>query len=533
MRCAGTGRVLVLWWLPLAVAAAVPQPRTGAELSAAVQTLTAAGDVEGLMALCRDLSAKAFPEDPGAATTLALCRGRALQGLRRGPEAVAAYQEVIRLSAGGALAGTHVAQVAASEARYRLGELAEQTWREHQPCLRELGIFWGSRREAQEHVALFKDADRVYRNAIASGRAPWPARAAFRITAMHVDFYRGVSRHTAPNFRGLNGPPPLASARVEAAEEALRLVLDPARSEWPRVMREVAEAAGRRARDNTDDPELATQTAALLRQVQDLGPPPRAPMGVPFPPRGGDTRGYRAVRPEREAVTLEKQDGTRVREPVLAQGKLLVDMVKGGAAERFAPEAAVALGLGGYRAAMGVLRDAAQSADAELAVAAVFALGELGAEPEVALLLRLYAAAQPHGDGPEVFSTPSAALFGMRERVLEALIKLARREPRAVEKLMSSTLPQREAAYVLFHAAHKDLRPVLAQYARHTDDVVATYHALGMASLSSAEGRTLLKELSSRRGAACWAAHGVEALGPAPLRPEALPFPTTTGTVIP
>ena len=487
------------------------RPRTGAELTEALDALSAAGDTEGLLALCRGTRPSQIAEDPSAAVRLAMCRGRAAQELGDLDQAAKGFQEVLQLS-GGPMAALEAAQAAAGEARFRMAEVREQRWRNYPLCLRQLGIFWGSRSEAQEKIRLFQEAELAFRDAMPGARRPWPQRAAFRIAALHMEFYRNVADHTAPNFRGLAGPPPLGSAGVGAADAALKLVLDPTQSDWPMLLRDVADAAAQRASDSRDDPDLREAAALLARQASQMPPPRRAPLASPFPERHGRDRGWLRLVAQREVVLVVARDGSTKREPVLAMGKTLVEVVQGGAQEVHAPAAAVVLGLAGYRAALPVLREAALATDPELAVASVFALGELGGAKEIALLLQLYAQAMPPGDGPAPFETPSRALFGMQERVEEALIKIARREPRAFEGFMLNGLPPREGAYVLSQAAHKDLRYVHAQYARHPDDVVAAYHALALAAIHPREASAALRELARRPQAQCWAEHAMDAL---------------------
>ena len=167
----------------------------------------------------------------------------------------------------------------------------------------------------------------------------------------------------------------------------------------------------------------------------------------------------------------------------------------------------MALGLGGYRPALGALGAAVRGDDPELAVAALFALGELGTAAEVPVLVEAYEAAAPVGDGPEPFETPAAALFGARERALEALSKVGRREPHAVEPLLrAGRLPRREVAYVFWQVGHKDLAHAYRELLRDPDEA-AVFGLLGLASVSPPEAQGAAVEMSARKPLACWATH--------------------------
>lgn len=491
-----------------------PRPKTYAELREALARLTAAADPEGLWATCRELKASSFPEEPSAPVWVELCKGRGQQGLGQRGGARASYLEVVRQASTAAGLKNPENAAAASEARYRLGELAEADYADYPLCLRQLGLFWGSRQEAEEKIARMAAAQRAYQEAIPGAQRPWPQRAAFRVTGLHVQFYKDAATRTAPNFRGLQGPPPLPGARVDVADEALRLLMDPHRASWPTTLREVVEAARIRAERDADDPDLLAAARALVDEARSVPPTPRAPIASPFGPRAGQDRGLRTLSADGEAVLFTQRDGQVRREPLLKAGRLLMEMVQGGLNERFAPEAAVALGQGGYRAALPALRAAVEGPDDELALAAVFALGELGAQPEVALLLNAYQRAQEAGDTPPPFETPSAALFGQRERVLEALAKIGRREPLLLQELMRSPLPPREAAYVLWQVSRKELKWVYQSAVHHPDDVAAAYAVLAMVSTAPGEAKQILTDFRSRRAAACWAGHLEGLVGP-------------------
>jgi hypothetical protein len=506
-----------------------PRPKTFAELRDTLTKLTTAGDVEGLWATCRDLKPSHLPDEPAAGVWIELCKGRALQGLQ-GPQdrdkARVAYREVIRLASTAAGIKHAESALAASEARYRLGELAESDHADYALCLRQLGIFWGSRQEAEEKISRLATAERAYKEAIPGAQRPWPQRAAFRVTALHVNFYLEVSGKTAPTFRGLPGPPPLASANTDVAQLALRRILDPNHSTWPQTLKDVTDAARRRAEVDNDDPDLLVEARTLERAVANVPAPPTAPTASPHPRRTGTDRGWKAITVDGEQVVFTDTTGAVKREPVLSAGRTLMDVVAGGPSEKWAPDAAVALGLGGYRAALPLLRTAAASQDEELAVASVFALGELGAAADVPVLLAAYARGEPLGDGPQPFETPSAALFGIRERALEALIKVGRRDPLQVIELMRSPLPPRESSYVLWQVARKELRPVYQTVVHHPDDAAAAYAMMALASVAPLEARPTLRELQNRKGTACWATHLEQLLGPR-LRPRST-VPTTS-----
>jgi hypothetical protein len=482
--------------------------------------LTAQGDVDGLWQMCRELKPAAFPEAPASGVWIELCKGRGLQGLNDREKARASYQEVIRQASSPAGLKNPEHALAAAEARYRLGELAEADYGDYPLCLRQLGIFWGSRQEAEEKLSRLSAAERAYQQAMPGAQRPWPQRAAFRVTALHVAFYREVAGKTAGTYRGLAGPPPLPGARVGVADDALKMVLDPAHSTWPQTLRDVTEAARKRAELDADDPDLLAEARALEATAKGELTPPRAPIASPYPPRMGKDRGLHKLWVDGEQVVFEDRGGTR-REPVLTAGKQLMEMVAGAGGERFAPDAAVALGLGGYRAALPLLRTAAASTDEELAVAAVFALGELGAQSEVPVLLAAYARGTEPGDVPQPFETPAAALFGMRERVLEALVKIGRRDPLLLTELMRSTLPPREASYVLWQVARKELKNVYQVVAHHPDEMAATYAVMALASLYPQEVKPTLKELQGRKAAACWATHLDQMITPRTSRQRA------------
>jgi hypothetical protein len=478
------------------------------ELHARVAEYTAAQDWESLWGMCRDMRPSALPADPTVAVTLDLCRARGAQGRGDRETAQRVYQEVLRQVVESPVAPPPLARKAASEARYRLGELAESAFRDYPLCLRELGISWASRQEAREKVALLRAAERAYQDARRLAESPWRARAAFRVAAMNLAFYQEVATQPATTFRGLQGPPPLARARVGVASLVLERVLDPQQAEWPRAIADALRAAVQRAEADGEDADLVRDARGLLAQAQALRPPPQGPVAPPWPSRVGNPRGLKGLHAEREEIVLEDGGGKTRREPVAKAGPLLLEMVRGGVRERWAPEAAVALGLAGYRPAVAALTEAARGDDPELAVAATFALGELGTAAEVPVLVGVYAAASPTGDGPEPFETPAAALFGLRERALEALAKVGRREPRALDPLLrAGPVPRREVSYVLWNVGHKDLAHVYRDLLRDPDDATAAFAVLGLAAVSPSEAQAAVLELAARRPAACWASH--------------------------
>jgi hypothetical protein len=478
------------------------------EVQAQLEVLSTKGDAAALWTLCKDFKPGTFKEDPTSDVTLTLCRARALRGMQDREKARLTFEEVIRVGARWAAQDSASAD-AVMESRQALATLAEEDYAAYPLCLRDLGMWWGSRAEAEEKLARFRTAEQAYKELVVGGRRPWSRWAGVKLAALHLRFFQEVSGRTAATFRGLRGPPPQPKARIDVAQEALRLVMDPAHSPWPRALRDVAQAAHQRVVTEGGEPQLVLEAEQLVKDAQALSTPPTAPVTSPFPPRQGEDRGWLTLTLDGDTVVAERRGQAPLRATVPKFGVTLMDVLRGGRQERFAPDAAIILGRGGHRAALPLLLEAVGGTDEELAVAAVYALGELGTAAHVRPLVEAFARSTPHATGTEPYATPALAVFGMRERILEALVRIGTREPAGVQDLARQTLlPRREAAYVLWLVGRKELRAVYQQLAQDVDDATATYGVLGLTTLGRDEAREGTRLLKNRKGAAaCWGAH--------------------------
>lgn len=379
-------------------------------------------------------------------------------------------------------------------ARFALAEMAAADFNNFRPCLAELGDSHHAASESALWAKLRGVAGDAYRDIVQIDRGDAGVLALLNIIGLSDRFYRRV---TGPNtaLRSVVRPPPLPRFALNQTP-VLHAVLASKQSEMRASIVLAYARLLRQARAQGGAPELILKIEKARDAFQKYQPtlPTQVLPNCPRP-RKGDDAGLKSIVAIDGGYTLTSLKGetqTLTNDQALLKMRQLIAPLQKGL---WAPQACVELvRLGDQESVPVLLQALAQQEDVELRTAAVYALGELGDETVIEPLVstfRQLSAAKPR----PLFADPAQMMFGLRERIIDAISAIAARHPRSVQSLIDDGyLPVEEAAYVLWRADSKSLYGAYVTMREHSNPRVSAYGIMALVQLQGETARWMLAD---------------------------------------